>query len=92
MSVVFEESVRIENVWLRPELRVAVDDIIRQSDVSALLYLQSSELSRSVHPVLDAETIVPCDRRMDTEVLLRCLIETHNNGETYYETFMQASR
>ena len=70
MSIVFEESLRFEGFGLRPEFWVVVDDVVGKSDDGAFLDLETSEFSGRVHPVLDAESIIPRYWRVEAKVFL----------------------
>ena len=45
MNILFQESVRFENMWFRPVFRIVVDDIEWDPDQGSLLDDKSSKLS-----------------------------------------------
>ena len=70
MNILFQESVRFENMWFRPEFRIVVDDIEWNPDQGSLLDNKSSKLSWCVFPILDTFSVIPCNWRIHSQIFL----------------------
>ena len=68
VSIFFEESLRFEDLRLRPELGVVMESVERNPDLGSLGDLQATELS-SVIPVLHAHPVNPSHGPIQSQVL-----------------------
>ena len=80
--VLLEESLRSELLRLGPQLRVVVDHVVREPDVSSFLYLDVSKLAFSL-PVLHTESVIPRNWSEHSEVFLQPKINKDFRYETY---------
>ena len=73
MNILFQESVRFENMWFRPVFRIVVDDIEWNPDQGSLLDDKSSKLSWCVFPILDTFSVIPGNWRIHSQIFLKIL-------------------